>query len=342
MRRVRVEAPGPSGEFVIGNGPEVEPGESEVVVEVEAAGLAFADLMMCSGTYPGTPRGGFTPGYDVVGHVRTVGAGESPWAVGDRVAGLTVRGGLAERTVAKGAWLVPVPADLDATQVACLPLNYLAAWQMLHRVAKVRTDATVLVFGAGGGVGTALCELAVGHGCRVIGVARKSKHDQVTKRGALPVESRTGETFQRIRELAGEGGVDVCYDPVGGAQLSQGWRLLGSRGQLVSFGFAGSMFGQGSAASVFLGSQFRMAMWRLFGGRRRIYFYSVEARLKNDSSEYREDLAAVVSLLSEQKISPKIDSVVQLESVPDGYRRLRRGAAEGKIVVTIGNGGMPR
>lgn len=335
MRTIFVGQPGPNGRFELVDRPDPEPGPGEVTLQVEAVGLAFADVLMRAKAYPGTPKNGFVPGYDVIGRVAGDATVAGDIAPGDRVAALIVRGGLAERATVNARRLVPVPAELDAAAAACLPLNYLTAYQMLHRIAKVAKGATVLVFGAGGGVGTALCELAALHDCRVIGVASQGKHERIASMGAIPVAARTPNVAKEIRAAVGERGADACFDPVGGSHLTLGWNALAPTGHLVSFGFAGALFGAGSMASVFLRSQLRMAWWRLTGGERRISFYSITTRMESAFAEYSEDLTTLFELLRDGKISPVIDSTITLDSVPAAYERLREGTSIGKIVVRV-------
>src|SRR5215208_3822924 len=149
-------------------GPEVleiverevpEPGPGEARVRVLAAGVAFADVMMRRGLYPGVPDFPFTPGYDLVGEVEDLGPGVSGVAVGQRVAALAQVGAHAQYVALPAGELVPVPAGVDAAEAASLPVNYVTAYQMLFRVAKVKPGERILVHGAAGGVGTALLQL---------------------------------------------------------------------------------------------------------------------------------------------------------------------------------------
>lgn len=131
--------------------PEPEP--NEVLVRVEAIGVAFADLVMRNGLYHKQPSFPMTPGYDVCGRVEAVGEKAAEhFSKGQRVAGLTVFGSYADFTCVDHSHLVAVPEDLDAAQVTALCLNYVTAWQMLHRYAAVEKGDTILVHAAGGGV----------------------------------------------------------------------------------------------------------------------------------------------------------------------------------------------
>ena len=136
-----------------------EPKRGEVRVRVQAAGVALPDVMMREGFHPETPPLPFTPGWDLVGVVDRLGAGVSGIELGQRVAALPITGAYAEFVCLAERELVPVPSGLDAGEAVSLVLNYVTAYQMMHRSAKVRTGQRVLIHGAAGGVGTALLQL---------------------------------------------------------------------------------------------------------------------------------------------------------------------------------------
>src|SRR6266487_4521382 len=149
-------------------GPEVlqvveeddpRPGPGEVRVRVLAAGVSFSDALLRAGTYLGGPKPPFTPGYELVGVVEELGPGSSRLKVGDRVGALTVWGADAERVCVPEKYAVEVPEDLDPAEVVSLVLPYVTAYQLLHRVARVKSGETVLAHGAAGRVGTAVLEL---------------------------------------------------------------------------------------------------------------------------------------------------------------------------------------
>ena len=133
-----------------------EPRSGEVRVKVLAAGVSLPDLMMREGFHPETPRLPFTPGWDLVGVVDRLGDGVSGITPGQIVAALPISGAYTESICLPQRELVPVPSGLDAAEAVSLILNYITAYQMLHRAAKVRSGQRVLIHGAAGGVGSAL------------------------------------------------------------------------------------------------------------------------------------------------------------------------------------------
>jgi NADPH2:quinone reductase len=171
-------------------GPEVlrvveedapRPGPGEVRVRVLAAGVSFTDAQLRAGTYLGVPKPPFTPGYELVGVVEELGPGCSRLREGDRIGALTVWGAYAERVCVPEENAVEVSEDLDPAEVVSLLFTYMTAYQLLHRVAIVRSGETVLVHGAAGRVGTAALELGAVAGLHLYGSGALSPH-----RGARP------------------------------------------------------------------------------------------------------------------------------------------------------------
>src|SRR5262249_27814848 len=136
-----------------------EPRQGEARVRVLAAGVALPDVMAREGIHPETPPVPFTPGWDLVGTVDRLGAGVTAFQTGQTVAAMPIHGAYAELVCLPERELVPVPPGLDPGEAVSLLLNYITAYQMLHRSAKVKSGERVLIHGAAGGVGTALLQL---------------------------------------------------------------------------------------------------------------------------------------------------------------------------------------
>ncbi|MGD2044108.1 MAG: zinc-binding dehydrogenase [Acidimicrobiia bacterium] len=233
-------------------GPEVmkvvedhlpEPGESEVRVRTTAAGVSGMDLMVRAHSFPGFPKVPFTPGVDVVGVVDELGPEVLDLEPGTRVAALIGdTGGYSEAVCLPADKAVPLPDGLAPAEAAAVVTNYLTAYAMLHRAAQVKNGERILIHGATGGVGTALLELGTMDGLEMYGTASARNHDLVASFGATPIDYRHEDFVARIRELTGDG-VDVVFDPIGGArQLWRSHKALAKGGRLVWFGVAGTAY----------------------------------------------------------------------------------------------------
>lgn len=312
----------------------VRPQRGEVLVQVEAAGVSFADVLMRRDLYPSTPATPFVPGYDIVGTVVDVGAGVVDLQAGQRVAALTQFGGYS-RYVRLAAWrCVPAPADVDPAEAVALVLNYVAAYQMLHRVAAVRAGESILIHGAAGGVGTALLELGGVAGLRLYGTASKHKHDVVRQYGGSPIDYRREDFVERTITLTGSG-VDVAFDPIGGNHWVRSYRALKMGGTLVMYGAAAMLQkGERNPASLLPGVVKIGALLFVPDGRRTVWYLIIQSILQNRAA-YRQDLAHLLRLLQAGQLQPHIGARLPLEDAPKAHDMLEASDVTGKIVLVM-------
>ncbi|MCE5270737.1 medium chain dehydrogenase/reductase family protein [bacterium] len=338
-RRVMITRRGGPEVLRVVTGEPPQPGEGQVLVRVEAAGVAFADVMMREGIYPGAPPFPFSPGYDIVGRVEGLGPGVEGVAEGSRVAALTVRGGYADYVCLDAEDLAPVPEGLDPAEAVSLVLNYLTAWQMLHRVARVETGDSVLVQGAAGGVGTALLQLGGLAGLRMFGTASRGKLALVESLGAVGIDYRSEDFTARVRAVLGGDRLDAAFDPLGGRSWRRSFRLLGFGGILIGYGFYGGMRdGRRSPVGALkaLVRDPHFSILPLIGGGRRIAGYNVTSLKKRRPGWHREDLGVLFELLQARKIAPVIAERLPLERAARAHELLGARAVSGKIVLLTG------
>ena len=308
----------------------IEPlGSGRLRVRVRAAGVGSTDLIMLAGNYPYAPKIPFVPGYEVAGVVEAIGADVTGFEVGQRVAALTVYGGFAELLVREAEHFLPIPDGVSDRDAAAVVLNYVTAWQMIHRVAKVRPGQTALVTGAAGGVGTAALQLLRLAGVKSYGAASAPKHDTLRSLGATPIDYRAGSIDRLTRSLEPEG-VDYVFDAVGGANIGPCIGALRRGGTLVGFGFMGAsgMLSQlAMFANIFLGARLRGRLGK---------FYGITMLYRKDAQPLREDLPKIFALLAEKKIDPLVSRTFPLLEARQALELLAAGSVEGKIVLTNG------
>jgi NADPH:quinone reductase-like Zn-dependent oxidoreductase len=306
--------------------PEPAPGEARI--RVRAAGAGATDITMRSGYYPFRPPFPFTVGYEVVGEIDALGQGVTGLSVGQRVCALTVHGAQAEVLVRGAEHFVPVPDGLDDNEVVALILNYVTAYQMIHRAAAMRAGQTALVSGASGGVGTAALELFRAAGIRAIGAASKRHFDLVRELGGEPIESRDQPLDEATHAILPEG-VDAAFDNLGGARTREHVCATKRGGIVVGFGFmatgASTLATLRGFASLFVGA-------RLAG--RRSTFYGITKIYNDDPRSFREDLPKLFELLAARAIQPKIAAVLPLLDGRRAQEMLVRGGVAGKIVLS--------
>src|SRR5512138_2107166 len=240
-----------------------EPKDGEVRVRVLAAGVSLPDIMMREGIHPETPPLPFTPGWDLVGVVDGLGEGVSEVEPGQIVAALPIHGAYAEFVCLPPRELVPVPPELDAAEAVSLVLNYVTAYQMLHRSARVRAGQRALIHGAAGGVGTALLQLGRLAGLEMYGTCSARGASAVSALGGVPIDYQEQDFVQEIRRLTGDG-VDVVFESIGGTHIWRSRDALRRGGTVVAYGLTSSLKG-GRLASGRSGRRRRFHGIAIFG-----------------------------------------------------------------------------
>ncbi|MFF5340517.1 NADP-dependent oxidoreductase [Streptomyces althioticus] len=304
MRAVRAhDRDAPLDELVLEEAPYPYAGEGDVVVKVRAASFTPGEL-----TWPGSwvdragrPRSPVVPGHEVSGEVAEVALGTTGLSVGQRVIGLTDwnrDGTLAEYVAVEARNLTPLPADVDPVPAAALPMPGLTAWQGLFTHGRLETGQSVLIHGAGGGVGMAATQLARDAGARVLGSGRAKSRDLVLELGA--------EEFVDLEQPGWEeavGLVDLVFDAVGGTVLDRSAAVLRAGGALISISRPPTVRPEDGRAMYFI--------------------------VQPD----RGHLAQVVDRHRQGRLRPLVGSVRPLAEASDAFRT--KSGTAGKTVVTV-------
>jgi NADPH:quinone reductase-like Zn-dependent oxidoreductase len=318
------------------------PAAGQAVVRVESTAVSFAESAMRRGRYYGQPKFPFVPGYDLVGIVESVGPGVDPALIGRRVAALTKTGAWATAVLLTAAELVEVPDGVGADEAETLVVNGLTAYQMLHGSAKVRAGQTVLVLGAGGGVGSILVQLSRQAGVRVIGTASPRHHEALRALGAEPVDYHDSDLAGRVRELAPDG-VDAVFDHLGGTSVDLSYKLLSRTGTLVSYSIASHLDDKTPVLLTFMGLLTKLAYWNYLPTGKHASFYNVWTGAGKPGSvkraafqaRIRADLTHVFDLLQEGKLTAKIAARFPLTDVASAIELSESSGrtALGKIIL---------
>lgn len=316
------------------------PAQGQVVLRMDATGVSFAEQQMRLGKYYDQPPYPFVPGYDVVGTVVATGPGVDPALEGRRFAAVTKIGGWASHLLVEAADLVPVPDEVDAAAAETVAVNGVTAWQMLHRTAEVRAGGTIVVLGANGGVGSTLVQLARHAGITVIGTASARHHETVRELGAIPVDYRDPDMYERIRALAPDG-VDAVFDHVGGAGMVRSWRLVRRGGTLVQYGSASTKNDEGNAMLPVLKVFARLVAWNYLPNGKSAHFYNFWAGRRRDPDAFRgrlsEDLTRVLRLVADGVLIPRIAARVPLADAAAALALAESRTVLGKVVIVPGS-----
>jgi NADPH2:quinone reductase len=315
------EFTGPDGVVHTEAPPPDDDGGRLARVEVHAAGVSFADMLVTKGLYQVRPPLPFVPGMEVAGVVRRAPAG-CGFSAGDRVAAFRFGGAFAEEAVADPATMMRLPDNLGFTEAAGLIVNYQTAWFTLARRARLQPGEQVLVHGAGGGLGVAVIQVATALGARVVGVAAVGpKAAMAEAAGADVVVAPEDGWADAVREATG-GGVDVVVDPVGADRFDDSVRLLRPEGRLLVVGFAGGSIPSVKVNRLLLRNISVMgAAWREF--------------LNGEPGFVAEAGAALGELVSSGRLTPLVGATYPLKDGAQALRDLAERRAVGKLVITV-------
>jgi NADPH:quinone reductase-like Zn-dependent oxidoreductase len=311
---------------------EAQPGE--VRVRVLAAGVSWVEYMLRHGTYPHQPKPPLTPGYDVVGVVDQNGAGATRFKEGQMVAALTCLGGYSQYVYLPEAELVAVPAGVDPAAAVCLVLNYVTAYQMLHREVRVERGGRLLVHSAAGGVGTAALDLGRLAGLEMLGTASPAKLQLVEKLGARAIDYQREDFVARVSELP-RGGVDLVLDSIGGSHWLRSRRCLRRGGTLIAYGSQGSLAGGRRSVARTLEDYAVGALLMALPLGRRFAFYSITAMKARHPDWFQEDLSELFRLLAAGQIQPVIAQRLPWTEARRANELLEQGAVQGKLVLVF-------
>ncbi|HEX2154723.1 MAG TPA: NADPH:quinone oxidoreductase family protein [Acidimicrobiia bacterium] len=305
----------------VGELPDPELSAGSVRVTVESTGVNFPDLLITRGLYQDKPPLPFAPGMEISGTVAEVAEDVDGLSPGDRVMGYIGHGGYAEQIVVSAHHLLPLPAGAPMDEGAAFPIVYGTSYHALVDRASLQQGESLLVLGAAGGVGLSAVQLGAAIGARVIAaVSSDEKEKAVTDAGASSVLRYDREDIRtRLKELAPDG-VDVVYDPVGGATTEPAFRSLAWKGRHLVVGFAA---GEIPALPVNLALLKGASLVGVFWGR----FTETEPR------QSRANFDRLIEWWSEGRIRPVVSDVFPLERAVEALRRIRDRGAIGKLVV---------
>jgi NADPH2:quinone reductase len=300
--------------------PEAAPGH--VVLDVQAAGVNFPDVLIVQGKYQYKPALPFTPGNEVSGVVRAVGDGVSGYKVGDKVIAFSAHGAFAQQLAVPAQALMPMPPGMDFDTAAAITLTYGTSHHAVVDRAALKAGETMLVLGAAGGVGLAAIEIGKALGARVIAAA--STDDKLAICGAHGADALINYSKEDLREAikaaTGGKGPDVVYDPVGGDYSEAAFRSIAWRGRYLVVGFAnGDIPRLPLNLALLKGASLVGVFWGEFAKR-----------------EPKANLAGMMQLLgwlAEGKIKPHISARYALADTPQALNDMAARKVTGKVVI---------
>jgi NADPH2:quinone reductase len=319
MRAVRIHEFGGPEVLKIEEVPEPTIAPGDVLIQMEAAGVNYADVMTRVGMYPisGLP---ITPGFEVAGRVVKAGNAVTDFKTGDRIVAMLNAGGYAERAAAPAATVFSVPDSLSAVQAAALPVNYLTALHMLREFGRLAPGESVLIQAAASGVGTAAIQLAKLFGARIFATA--SSQDKLALARELGADETINYSTQDFAEVVkaktGGRGVDLILECVGGEVFDKSIQCLAPLGRLITYGMAG-----GVPATV-------MTPLLLFNNLSVIGFHLGRYYQTRPN---REPMQEILRLVAAGRIRPIINTTFPLAEVAKAHDHLSERKTRGKVLL---------
>lgn len=309
--------------LVVQDVPDLVPQDGQAVVDVHAAAVNFPDTLIIQNKYQFKPPLPFSPGGECAGVVRAVGAGVKHVKPGDRVIAFTGWGAFAEQVAADARQLIPLPQELDFVTGSAFVMTYATSYHALKDRAALKSGESLLVLGASGGVGLAAIEIGKALGARVIAAASSADKLAVCKEHGADelLDYSQGDLREQLKTLTQGKGVDVVYDPVGGAFTEAALRSLAWRGRLLVVGFAnGEIPNLPANLPLLKGASIVGVFWG---------DYARREPLNN-----LQDLRALFGWLKEGKLRPHIAGTYPLARGAEAIRQLMDRKVSGKLVVT--------
>src|SRR5215210_4292934 len=322
MKALLCTQAGTPDDLTLGDLPEPVAGPGQAVVRVEAVALNFFDLLIIAGQYQSKPAYPFSPGAEFAGTVESIGPGVSGLAKGDRVIGYSGWGAARERLAIAADRLIAMPAGLAAERAAGLIVTYGTSYYALKDRAGLKRGETLAVLGASGGTGLAAVELGKLMGARVIACA--SSDDKLVfarEHGAdEDVNYATEDLREGLKRLTGDYGVDVVYDPIGGAYAEKSLRAMAWEGRYLVVGFAAGEIPKLPLNLVLLKScDVRGVFWG--------------AWIKRDPAAHRANTVDLLRWCAEGRLSAHVHAAYPLAQAAEALKALADRKAMGKVVL---------
>jgi putative PIG3 family NAD(P)H quinone oxidoreductase len=325
MSVVEIAAPGGPDELRLAERPTPRPGEGEVLVRVQAAGVNRPDVMQRQGRYPPPPGASDIPGLEIAGEVVALGPGASGAALGDRVTALLPGGGYAEYAVAAAPLCLPVTEGLSMVEAAAIPETFFTVWTNLFDRGHLKAGESVLIHGGTSGIGTTAIQLAHAWGARVFATAGSPEKARACERlgAARGIDYHAEDFVEIVRQETGGKGVDVILDMVGAAYLARNLDAAAMEGRLVVISLIG-----GARGEINLGT--------LMSKRLTVTGSTLRVRSVAQKAIVAEGVRRNVwPLIAAGRVKPVIHATFPLAQASEAHRLMESSKHIGKIVLTI-------
>ncbi|WP_034359094.1 NADPH:quinone oxidoreductase family protein [Deinococcus phoenicis] len=321
MKAMLVERLGPPDVMELRGVPVPQPGPGEVRLKVEAVGINFADVLAVAGEYLTRTRLPYTPGMEFAGTVDALGEGVTGVQVGQRVASLGGRGGLAQYALSPAAALIPVPGNLTAAQAAAFPVSYFTAYHGLRTLGHGKAGEWVLVQAAAGALGTASIQLAKALGMNVIAMASTEEKLQLARDLGADVTllQDDPERVQKVRDAAGSKGVPLILEVVGGRRFQESLDMAANRGRIIVIGNASREQASLRPVELMKRNLTVTGLWL--------------TSLMGDQEATREAAQALTPLVASGQVTPQVGPTYALADSARAFQDMLDRKTTGKVII---------
>lgn len=336
MRQVVTTRNGGVEVLEVQTAPDPEPGPGEVIIDVRAAGLNFADILARQGLYPDGPKKPCVMGYEVAGVVGEVGEGVDRNLLGKPVVAMTRFRGQSEKVAVGANQVFEKPEAMSFEQAAAIPVNYLTAYALLVVMGGLRSSESVLIHNAGGGVGLAALDIAKHIGATTYGTASPGKHEFLRERGLdHPVDYRNQDWLPVLMQLTDNRGVELVIDPIGGGHWRKSYAALRTTGRLGMFGVSTASANGLKGKLKLIKAAVQMPRFHPLGllNKNRGVFGLNLGHMWHEPEKVAEWVQAIMTGVSEGWVRPHVDKAFPFEQAGDAHSYMESRKNIGKVVL---------
>ncbi|NBX92465.1 MAG: alcohol dehydrogenase [Proteobacteria bacterium] len=337
MKQIWITRKGAPEVLMVKEAQDPSPQAGEVLINVKAAGINFSDILARRGRYPEAPQPPMVVGYEVSGVIEAVGKKEDSGLQGKSVLAPVFFGGYSTKVCVPKEQVFELPQGMGFSQGAALPVNYLTAYGMAFKMARIKKGDRVLIHSAGGGVGLALFDLCKISGASPYGIASIQKHERLKARGfSQLVDARSNNLESDLMKLSNSKGFDFIFDSSGGESWSQGLQLLSPLGKLIAFGFANSLneltTGK-SARPSGAGQWYTADLFQLAQGNMALAGFNLATLWKKSFSLLGEWMKELLVFYKAGQLNITIDKEFSFTDAPKAHQYIENRENFGKVVL---------
>ncbi|MFH5884787.1 medium chain dehydrogenase/reductase family protein [Halalkalibaculum sp. DA3122] len=339
MREIVNSADGSYDVLTISEAEDPVPDGEELLIDVRAAGINFADILARKGTYQDAPPKPCVMGYEVSGIVEAAGAQADPKWKGKEVIATTRFGGQAEKVLVKPHQLFEKPEALSFEEAAALPVNYLTAWVLIRVMGSLQPAESILIHNAGGGVGLAALQIAQHIGATTYGTASPRKHEFLVARGLdHPIDYRNNDWYKQLMKMTDNRGVELIIDPLGGKEWKRSYKALRTTGRLGMFGVSSASEGVSGgwwAKLKLLATVVTMPFFHplpLLDKNRGVFGVNL-GHLWHEKEKAQHWMRQLLEGVGEGWVSPHVDKTFPFSEVADAHRYIEERQNIGKVIL---------